>query len=270
MQKIDRLGWAAGLSFEAYGARIGVRVSDPAVLDEVTARLPTGWRPRRSPVVDHLLSLVVGGDSGRVRRFHLLYAEARRLARTTELREALAVLESHLQQAVAEMAPQRLFVHAGAVGWKGKAILVPGASHAGKSTLVAALLKAGASYYSDEYAVLDEQGRVHPFPRPLQLRSGDEVATQVAPEELGGRRGRDPLPVGLVAVARYGEGSRWRPLPLSPGRTLLELLSNTVIARSHPRTAMATLRRVVSQARAVKGRRGEAEEAAEWLLEAVG
>ena len=247
-----------------------MRVSDPTVLDAVVARLPAGWRRRPSPLVDHLVSYMVGDEAGRVRRLHLLYADARRLVRTTERHEALAVLENHLTQAVAEMAPRRLFVHAGVVGWNGQAILVPGASHAGKSTLVAALLAAGATYYSDEYAVLDGQGRVHPFPRPIQLRDAREVATSVEPEQLGGRRGLGPLPVGLVAVARYDEGARWRPARLTPGRALLELLSNTIVARSHPSAAMATLRRVVSRAPSFKGRRGEAGETAAWLLEAVG
>ncbi|PYQ14413.1 MAG: hypothetical protein DMF80_12440 [Acidobacteria bacterium] len=244
-------------------------MSDASVLGEVASRLPTGSQLRPRPLVDHLLSLVVGGGAGRLRRLHLLYAGAQRLVRTTELGEALAVLENHLQQAVAEMAPRRLFVHAGVVGWNGKAILVPGTSHAGKSTLVAALLRAGASYYSDEYAVLDRRGRVHPFPRALQLRNGDEVGRRIAPEELGAERGREPLPVGLVALARYDEGSRWRPAALTPGRALLELLAHTVVARSHPVTAMATLERVVSRAPAVKGRRGEAQETAARLLEAA-
>jgi len=247
-----------------------VRVSDASVLDEVVSRLPAGWRPRPGPLVDHLVSWVVGGAGGRVRRLHLVYGDARRLLRTTERHEALAVLENHLAQAVAEMAPRRLFVHAGVVGWNGRAILVPGASHAGKSTLVAALLAAGATYYSDEYAVLDPQGRVHPFPRPLRLRDASEVATSVEPERLGGRRGLGPLPVGLVAVARYDRGARWRPARLTPGRALLELLSHTIVARSHPATAMTMLRRVVSRAPSFKGRRGEAEETAAWLLEAVG
>ena len=247
-----------------------MRVTDPSVLDDVVARLPTGWRPRPSPLVDHLVSFVVGGDSGAVRRFHLLYAAASRLVRTTERHEALAVLENHLTQAVAEMARRRLFVHAGVVGWNGRAILVPGASHAGKSTLVAALLAAGATYYSDEYAVLDPQGRVHPFPRPIRLRDAREIATSLEPEQLGGRRGLGPLPVGLVVVARYDEGARWQPARLSPGRAVLELLSNTIVARSHPSAAMATLGRVVSRAPSFKGRRGEARETAAWLLEAVG
>jgi hypothetical protein len=247
-----------------------VRVSDPSVLDEIVARLPAGWRPRSSPIVDHLLSFVVGGEAGGVRRFHILYAAARRLVRTTEWHEALAVLENHLTQAVAEMAPGRLFVHAGVVGWNGKAILVPGASHAGKSTLVAALLGAGASYYSDEYAILDAAGRVYPFPRPLQLRDGRQAATKVEPEQLGGTRGLGPLPVGLIALARYASGARWRPARLTPGRALLELLSNTIVARSHPSRAMGTLRRIVSRAPSFKGQRGDAKEAAAWLLQAVG
>jgi hypothetical protein len=245
-----------------------VRVSEASALDAVVARLPTGWQPRDASLVDHLVSYVVGGASGSVRRFHLLYGDGRRLARTTDAREALAVLENHLTQAVAEMAPKRLFVHAGVVGWNGKAIVVPGASHAGKSTLVAALLAAGATYFSDEYAVFDPQGRVHPFPRPLHLRAAGEV-TRAEPERLGARRGVGPLPVALVAVARYEEGARWRPARLTRGRALLELFSHTIVARTHPASAMATLKQVVSRAPSFKGRRGEAGETAEWLLEAV-
>ena len=51
---------------------------------------------------------------------------------------------------------------AGVVGWENRAIVMPGASFAGKTTLVRAWLEAGATYYSDEFAVLDRAGRVHP------------------------------------------------------------------------------------------------------------
>jgi hypothetical protein len=34
-------------------------------------------------------------------------------------------------------------------------------SYSGKTTLVSELIRAGATYYSDEYAVIDERGRVH-------------------------------------------------------------------------------------------------------------
>ena len=73
----------------------------------------------------------------------------------------LDTLESDLQLHVAEQARRRLFVHAGVVGWKGRAIVIPGRSFTGKTTLVAELVRAGASYYSDEYALIDSRGKIH-------------------------------------------------------------------------------------------------------------
>ena len=65
-----------------------------------------------------------------------------------------------------------MFVHAGVVAVDGRALLLPGGSFTGKTTLVAALLRAGAQYGSDEYAVLDEAGLVLPaYPRPLSIRN---------------------------------------------------------------------------------------------------
>ena len=39
---------------------------------------------------------------------------------------ALSGFESVARLSVAELAPRRVFVHAGVVGWKGRAIVVPG------------------------------------------------------------------------------------------------------------------------------------------------
>src|SRR5438067_8899286 len=127
MAKIDRLGWAAGLSLCAYGVRIGLRANSPQALELLTAHLPPGWQPSASPRVDRLYSLRVGGPDTQpgVRRFHLLYAGPERLARTHVLTEAVERFASDLQLYTAEMAPDRLFVHAGVVGWQGNAILLP-------------------------------------------------------------------------------------------------------------------------------------------------
>src|SRR5919109_3113229 len=127
MEKLDRLGWAAGLVVNAFGVRLGVRTNDPSVLPRVWPLLPPGARPSRDGHVDRLFSVTVGGhDPGRkVRRFHLVYSNSLRLARTLELDEALSALASELQLCVAELAPRRVFVHAGVVGWRGGAILLP-------------------------------------------------------------------------------------------------------------------------------------------------
>src|SRR5262249_48159665 len=156
-----------------YGKRIGIRVSTPDVLARLPAHLPPGVSPVDFPIVDRLYSLRVGETHGarKVRQLNLLYAGAMRLARTHDLEDALAVLEHDIQLYLAESARGRLFVHAGVVGWRDRAIVLPGHSFSGKTTLVATLVRAGATYYSDEYAVFDRQGKVYPYARPLSLRA---------------------------------------------------------------------------------------------------
>jgi hypothetical protein len=179
-----------------------------------------------------------------------------------DLDELYEVFERDLRLTVAEFACDRIFVHAGVVGWRGQAILLPGTSYSGKTTLVAELLRAGADYYSDEYAVLDARGRVHPYPKPLSVREAGKQGRQTdyPVEKFGGRTGVGALDVGLVLLSVYEAGARWRPRPVSPGRAVLALLAHTVAARSRPAAALAALYGAVSGAMVLRGRRGEAHE----------
>jgi hypothetical protein len=270
MAKINRLGWAAGIAFKAYGLSIGVRVSDSSVLERVRDLLPPGWAPAARPVVRSLFSLIVGGPTRRagVRRFNILYADAARVLRGHDLADTLRQLELHVHLYIAERAPRYTFVHAGVVGWNGQAIVIHGRSLTGKSSLVTALVKAGATYYSDEFAVLDGQGRVHPYPIPLAIRPSEGGAPPVKckVEEIGGVAGTRPLPVGLVLSTRYVSGTRFRPRPVSAGRAVLDLLVNTLPARRRPERTLDALSRIASQAVLLRGARGEAAEAAQQLL----
>lgn len=270
MEKIDRLGWADGISFTSHGVRVGVRVNTPAALALVQNYFPPGWKPSASPVVERLYSLILSGNAeeGRgVRRFNLFYRDITRFARTRNLEEALDLFESDLHLHVATEARRKVFVHSGAVGWKGQAILIPGRSLSGKTTLVAELVKAGATYYSDEYAVLDARGRVHPYARPLQIRENATAKqTRYGVEKLGGQAGSRPLPVKLVVASHYKAGTKWRPRRLSAGQGVLELLAQTVSARNQPEKAFVALQRVATQALVLKGARGEAGEMVDLLL----
>jgi hypothetical protein len=219
--------------------------------------LPPGWRAAPSPRVERLYSLRVGDGPGPgIRRFTMLYRDAMRIARSHDLVAVLGILESEIQLHVAEHARGRIFVHAGVVGWRGRAVVIPGRSMSGKSTLVDALVRAGGTYYSDEYAVLDGRGHVHAHPTPLLLRDG---ATARANQRRDTSVTR-PLPVGLVVITRYRAGARWRPRPLSRGRGGIELLAHTVAARRRPAGALRALARALSRASVLKGVRGEASE----------
>jgi len=268
MEKIDRLGWTAGFAFRSYGVRVGVRVNDADVLERLRSHLPPGWKPAKSPVVQHIYSVFVGRRSGpNIRGYNLAYRNIGRLVRTLDLEQLFDAFEADLHLNVAESAQRRVFVHAGVVGWKGKAILLPGRSLSGKTTLVTELLKAGAAFYSDEYAVLDLQGRVHPYPRPLAIReSGSVKQTRRTAEALGATVGARPLPVGLVVVSNYKDGARWRPRAVSAGLGALALLNNTVSIRREPNKALSALTQAVSSAPILTGLRGEATETVDLIL----
>ncbi len=295
-EQIDALEWADEISFVSYGVAVGIQVSDAIVMDRLPDLLPPGWKPARSPKTDRVYSLLVAGRGerpehphkramstrtrrirhtsagGHVRPYHLLFEDTKVLSRTKSLEHALAMLESTMRLYVAEQARNRLFVHAGMVGWRGQGIMIPGRTLSGKSTLVNELVKAGATYYSDEFAVCDSQGLVHPYPKPITLREhGKFHRVRVAEEPVAGvggrRRGVKPLRVGLIGLTKYRAGARWRPRQLSPGLSVMALLNQTVSARQQSQSALAILRRVVADALVLEGVRGEAREMADCLLE---
>ena len=144
--------------------------------------------------------------------------------------------------------------------------LMPRRSFAGKTTLVAALVGAGATYYSDEFAVVDERGLVHPYAKSLSLRSNGREQTDHSVESLGGTAGSEPLPIGAIVVTRYRRGAEWRPRRLSAGEGAMALLSNAVPARERPAQVMRAISRAAGDAIMVESERGEADALAPVLL----
>jgi hypothetical protein len=258
-------GWAASLCFTSYGRNVKFRSNDVAVLDRIMPLLPPGWQAIVEQSVDLVFSLWIDCEQE-----HRLYCGKRLIRQCADVDWLLLVLESELQVDIAEHARDRVFIHAGVVGWKGSALLLPGRSMAGKSTLVEALVRAGAEYYSDEYAVIDQCGQVHPYARPLSLRQPKGTALGLSrrctAEELGGARGDSPLPIKLVMVTQYREGARWAPRPLASSQAFVELMNNTVPATSYPERALQTVGELAVSARVLKSWRGEARETAQALL----
>ncbi len=258
---MQRLSTTQAQILDCYGLQIGIQSDVPHALELLARRLAPVWRLAgdEGPV---RYSLLAGPDDGGFR----ICRGGRRVAGAADLAEALSLLESLLHQDAAMRAPGLLFVHAGAVGWKGRLLILPGRSRSGKSTLVEALVRRGAVYFSDEYAVVDERGRVHPYPIPLSLRGAGSTSRRVPPEELGKAIGERAWPVGLIAAVRYRPGARWSPVRLSPGEGVLALLAHTVAARARPRLALQALGEAAAGARCFRGFRGDADETAAALL----
>jgi hypothetical protein len=268
--RTPQLGWMAEQYFSAYGLRFGLRTNDPAALAQARPVVPLGWQETSAGEVDILYSVYVappGEHQGR-QSDCLLYAGSALIAHALELETVLSVFNKHAELLTAFRARDYLFVHAGVVGWQGRALVIPGRSMTGKTTLVKALIEAGAAYYSDEFAVLDRQGLAHSYPLPLSIRSAHgQPARQTPVATLGGQVGFEPLPVGMVVVTQYQPKAQWRPRMLSPGHALLALMDNTVAAQRDPTHSMPILRAVVLGARVVRSKRGEASHIASALLQ---
>jgi hypothetical protein len=84
----------------------------------------------------------------------------------------LQYIEGALTDRLVRRMPAMHLFHAGFVRYRGRGVLVPGETGAGKSTTVAALALNGGEFFSDEVAVIDSSLRVWPYPRAIGLKPG--------------------------------------------------------------------------------------------------
>jgi len=176
-------------------------------------------------------------------------------------------LESEIGLAVADRSPRAVFVHAGVVGTGQGAIVLPGSSHAGKTTLVKALLERGCTYLSDEYAVLDTHGQVSAYPRRLSIRHpGTDLRQRLSAAQLGVEVS-ERQPVRAVVNLRYAPDQPPSLSGASEGDCAMCLVGNAVAAQRRPGGVLAVAAAVARTSRALVGVRGEAGPAADALLE---
>ncbi len=269
---LARFCWAEEMAFVSYGVRLGIRVNDmalshePGLMNRLGKCLPPRGQPSAGADQWYSLATVANRSRHMPGHAHFLYRGTCRIAQARDMAGILQSWESDLHGQIAANTRERLFVHAGVVGWQGQAVVIPGRSFSGKTTLTAALVRAGAVYLSDEYAVFDAAGLVYPYPKLLSVRDEQgNPAGRYSAEALGGSTGTEPLPVGLVLSCRYEADARWQPRRLSSGQALLALLDNTVQVRHQPQTTLETLRQVVTDTPTFGSRRGETGEVVAWL-----
>jgi hypothetical protein len=247
------------LPFEMFGTELRVCTNTPELLERIELMLPLGWRSRpRSPKQVRLGLLAEDND------IYSVYRPDGMCIHDAPGREyALTMLDSQIQGHIALEAPDFTFIHAGVVADGHRALVMPGLSFSGKTTLVRAMVAAGAVYYSDE------TGRVHPYSKRLSIRRDGGGVDDYRVEELGGVAGLEPLPMGLMIATRYRPGAQWQPSELSAGAAALAMLEHAVPAQTRPEQTMRVLKKAAEGAVALQGERGEADALAEVLLESL-
>jgi hypothetical protein len=250
--------------WNAYGYRLRFEWDDPEFRQVVESVVLPDWEEDEAATPDATFRLLSDGPE-KVQLSHLQAESTSSVSRVRADQELKRIC--HLD--LATYAPDLVFIHAGVVQTDSGLLVLPARSYSGKSTLVEALVQRGARFYSDEYAIVDSEGRVRPFPRPHCKRLSGEENRMTPAVEMGWTRELPAAPVSAVVATRYAQGEVWEPSVLSSGQAVVRLLENTVSARTEPSRAMAYLARMVERAVCVEGPRGECEEAAEAILEWV-
>jgi hypothetical protein len=197
---------------------------------------------------------------------HLISCNGEAVFATAMEEELFAWLRHDIDDTVARRSSQLVFVHAGVVGWRGVAIVIPGRRSIGKSMLVAELVRLGAVYYSDTFAVLDETGLVHPYRGTIELRDGEEPQDlRLVQEDVPA----EALSIGLIVAGAFQPGGAWRPTIVRGAHATLPLIDSTVRARDEANRMSEIAPRIARSAVALRGPRPEAAEVAAQLLDLV-
>lgn len=132
--------------------------------------------------------------------------------------------------------PRTVPVHGAAAVRGHRAVVFCGPTHAGKSTLVAWLVRRGWSFLSDDITLLDTNDEaatvVHPFPQPILVRGGGPIEVILGRTESQalswirastiGSLGR-AAPLAVLVFPSYSPTAETQLSPRSAARTLTEV-----------------------------------------------
>jgi hypothetical protein len=245
------------------GAEIVLGCDEPLV--SAVERQLSPWSPQRSQKRPHAFVKVLPGG-----RPFALHVNSRTLHTDHNLDGLMVGLQNWIDSEVTRAVTTRLVaVHAGVVAWKGRALLLPGSSGAGKTTLVSALVARGATYYSDELAFVDNRGWVHAYPRHLVVRDSQGVGRpRPVPAAASNGLPLELAPVAAILGVHFEAGATWQVARVPASDAVLLLLANTVHRLSVGGIPTALLQAVASAA-SYRGRRGDAVAAAAAMLQLI-
>lgn len=255
--------------FKSFGVNIGIESNNIDLLNKIVQNLsniiPLIYIERCSESVEHKLFLKSENNC------LTLFIDDEFLGSSESEENLLDYFAGRIRLKIAEFAVGKVFLHAGVVGWKGKALIFPGNSFSGKTTIVKELIKKGAVYFSDEYAILDEHGMNFPFPKNLSIRGIIDKYKQleVDPKEFNAQIAEAAIPVGTIFLTEFEKEAEWNPVVLSQGTGVLEILPHTIPIRHNPKFSLEVLNKIANRVIIAKSKRGEAEKVVNLLFKFI-
>jgi hypothetical protein len=249
--------WNYSRAFDALGYRFQIRSTDERItgfFDDVFESFVTADQPRTQ------YSIVAGESRGGSRS---LYVDDRLVGTFERPSRLVGWVTWHINsQVIAEGTERYVLLHASAAASDGRCVLFPAAPEAGKTTLVAGLVRSGFAYVTDEAAAIDPKTlEIEPYPKPLSIDPGswgllDDLApddgegyhaeqwhvspTWIRPDAVSG-----PVPVSLLVFPKFVAGAPTRCVPITRSAGLVEMMSHTFRFHRHGRRNLEVLARTL-------------------------
>ena len=236
------VSWTFEGSYRALSYPFRVRTNETRIGEHLDRMLATfrADAPHTAPTY----SIIRNGDPGRP---FAVYRGRRNVHRGSSFAGPIDYVLWDVSSSAIQKTSDFVALHAGAVTHKGRAILLPGPPDSGKTTLTAALTRAGCSYLTDEAALIDpNSGLLHPFARALWMEAPSldvipELRSTLHPDFRAVKRGQYHLspedlrpdsigiasPIGCVIAPTYVKGGGIELIPMSRAEALVFLAENS-------------------------------------------
>jgi hypothetical protein len=204
-------------------------------------------------------------------RYRILEGHSETAIAATNLNrsEALLQISEIVASRLAAHTAAGVALHAAAIAWNGRSILIPGQSGAGKSSLAAWFADKGFSFLTDELAILAADGAVDGLARALMLKPQAEGIIEELPRlaslrclEAGGNlvlrpeianpEGSGARPCGLIVFPSFKPGADLAIRPITSAKACIGLMGCNVNARNLKDGGFATLSGLARRVAAVE------------------
>ena len=278
---LERVDWThTTRTFKALGHRFAVRSTDQnmgQLFDDLYAPCAVAGPPQT------WYSIVQQTPGARERE---LYVDSERIMVMDRPSWLVRYMAWHVNHQVIKRSSGYVLLHAAAAAHDGVGVLLPGAPEAGKTTLVAGLIRSGFSYLTDEAAAIDpETLQIEPYPKPLTIDRGSwpvlpdlapvgadtprgyhEGQWHVSPATLRADAISGRVSAAVIVFPRFEAGAATTLEPLGRAEALVALLDQTFRLHQDGRRNLDVLARVVKPVDCYRLTSGDLDEACELVL----